>query len=393
MSSLCFIVESGADVRLVEGLAERFDLTIVARRIEGGVEISHPPAETVPTTIGPASRIKFAVFVWKHLTSNAGKIDRVLVQGYGLAALAANVVGRLKGIKTTMIVCSPAEAYYQCRKLYPDKLKPFRLRELFLIKFIAWLNAFVGRDYIVLSEFLAETVRSRRRRAAVSVIPVYGVDTDLFKVTTEPKHEIRRRLALPSSGALIFFSSRVAPEKDAHTLLGAFKILRDRGRDVWLLHRSGGHQTFLCDAARYGVEDRVIAGDAYHPQHQLPSAYQASDLCVQASRAEGLGFSPLEALACGVPVVAASVGGLCETIIDGVTGWSYSLGDASDLASRIEEALDNEAEAARRTADGRDLVLKKYNKALVFQALKTRLTDFDRLRAEAENPGSVEMRT
>jgi hypothetical protein len=40
---LCFIVESGTDVRMVEGLAERFDLSVLARRITDGVEISWPP--------------------------------------------------------------------------------------------------------------------------------------------------------------------------------------------------------------------------------------------------------------------------------------------------------------------------------------------------------------
>ena len=37
------MIESGTDVRMVEGLAARFDLTVVARRILDGVEISHPP--------------------------------------------------------------------------------------------------------------------------------------------------------------------------------------------------------------------------------------------------------------------------------------------------------------------------------------------------------------
>jgi len=55
-----FVVESGTDVRMVEGLAGRFDLTVYARRILGGVEISHEPAAEFEKIVGPPSRLRFA---------------------------------------------------------------------------------------------------------------------------------------------------------------------------------------------------------------------------------------------------------------------------------------------------------------------------------------------
>jgi glycosyltransferase involved in cell wall biosynthesis len=90
---------------------------------------------------------------------------------------------------------------------------------------------------------------------------------------------------------------------------------------------------------------------------------------VQASREEGLGFSPLEALACGVPVVAASVGGLRDTIRDGDTGWSYPVGDADALARALRETLDDPVEARRRAMRGREMVCATYERSLVFDAL------------------------
>src|SRR5215216_4031976 len=88
---ICFVVESGTDVRLVEGLAERFDLSILARKIEGGVEISHLPSTPVTTLVGPASRIGFARFIWHHL-SREKRFDFIIVQGYSAAAFAVNLV-------------------------------------------------------------------------------------------------------------------------------------------------------------------------------------------------------------------------------------------------------------------------------------------------------------
>lgn len=370
MKRLLFVAESGVDVRLVEGLAERFELSILARRIEGGVEVSQPPKARVRLEIGPASRLGFARTVFNALRQKRREVDCVVVQGYGAAALAANLSGRVAGLPVFMLVCSPVEKYYLCRRAHADASKPFRRRELWALRMLARVNASAGQHYLVLSRHLSEVVRAHGTRRPVSVIPVYGVDTEIFSPARgETKRETKERLGLPATGSLIFFSSRVAPEKDAETLLRAVRALLEQGLDIWLLHRSGGFQSFIKDAERFGVAGRVVATDAVHPHEQLPDDYRASDLCVQASREEGLGFSPLEALACGTPVVAASVGGLRETIIDGETGWSYPAGDVETLARCIEEALSDRDEAQRRTANGRTLVRAHYDRLDVFSQL------------------------
>ena len=64
---VCFIVESGTDVRMVDGMAEHFELSILARKIEGGAEINHPPASRVETVVGPASRAAFTRTVLAYL--------------------------------------------------------------------------------------------------------------------------------------------------------------------------------------------------------------------------------------------------------------------------------------------------------------------------------------
>ena len=366
---LLLVAESGVDVRLVEGLAERFGLSVLARHIRGGVEVSRRPAVEVPTTIGPASRGAFARAVGAEVWRRRREVDCVVVQGYAAAALAANVAGRAARLPVLMLVCSPAERYYLCRRREADPSKPFRRRELLALGALARLNALLGQHYIVLSRHLAEVVRGHGAHSAVSIVPVYGVDTEIFSPAREPRREVKARLGLPATGALLFFSSRVAPEKDAATLLAAFRSLLERGHDLWLLHRSGGFREFLAEAGRIGVAERVVATDASHPHRGLADDYRASDLCVQASREEGLGFSPLEALACGTPVVAAEVGGLRETIIDGRTGWTYPAGDAAALACAVESALADPAEADRRAAAGRELVRTRFERRAVFEQL------------------------
>jgi glycosyltransferase involved in cell wall biosynthesis len=364
---VCFVVESGTDVRLVDGFSAIADLTVMARRIVGGVEISRPPASSAAIEVGPASFPGFARHVLASLRRRSGEFDFIVAQGYGAAAAAANVAARLTRTPAVMLVCSPVEEYYRCRRDQHDPAKPFRSRELAALRLFAAINARVGRGYVVLSDHLASVVQSHGTRCRVDVIPVYGVDTALFRPVATPRRDLRRARGLPETGSILFFSSRIAPEKDSPTLLEAFARLLAAGRDVHLLHRGGGYRQLLEAAAAVGVASRVIATDAVHPIDELPLDYAASDICVQASRAEGLGYSALEALACGVPVVATNVGGLAETVIDGVTGWSCPPRDARALADSLADAIDRPDEARRRALAGRQMVEQRYEAASAFR--------------------------
>ena len=370
---ICFVVDSGTDVRLAEALAERTTLRILARRLGSGREISQPTRQPLELEVGPAGHLGFGWFALRRLLALRRSIDVVVVQGDGPTAACANLAGRLTGRPVLMLICSPVEAYYRCRRA-PNSGRPFNYIEYGAIRLFSVLNAWLGHGYVVLSPYLASVVRAHGVTKPVDVIPVYGVDRDIFRPSTESKQLVRARLGLPDDGPVVFFSSRVAPEKDAETVLRAVGILARDGRPVRLLHLSGGHRELLDLAVSLGVEAHVIAGDAVAPFGALADYYRASDVCVQSSREEGLGFSPLEALACGVPVVATAVGGLNDTIRDGETGWQVPVGDAASLARAIADILDNPGEAARRTAAGAERVERGYDRQLVFDALIERLS-------------------
>ena len=350
---------------MVDGLAEHFELTVLGRNIEGGVIVSQSLSGTAKVIRGPGSRVAFAACVLRYLLSHGSSMDFVLVQGYGLAALAANLVCRLKCLPSAMLVCSPVELYYRCRQKNPQPGKEFRTYELFTLVILARLNAILGNLYVTLSEHLSALVRSHGARQVV-LLPLYGVDTGVFAPSIH-RSVFRSRLGLPAEGSIIFFSSRTAPEKDSHSVLLSLAALRRRGYDVWLLHRSGGFESLLDMAGSLNVADRVLASDAVDPREDLADLYRASDVCVQASHAEGLGFSVLEAMACGVPVVASAVGGLLETVMEPETGWRFAPGDALALADKIEDVIKHPREASERALRGREMVIQRYDQAMVFR--------------------------
>ena len=357
--SICFIVESGTDARLVEGLASRSRLTVLARAIPGGRAVSQPTGADV--VVGPSGRVAFALRTFRELRRRS--CDAVLVQGYGLAALAANTAARLDGTHCWMLVCSPVAEYYETRRTAGY---PFSRLALMVLQALGHLNGRIGQGYIVLSQYLQQVVRRYSRNTPVHVVPIYGVDLARFTPTAAPRGQLRKERGLPSRGQVIFSSSRIAPEKDVLTLLDAFGMLVREGRDVYLLNRSGGFRELLEQAAKAGVGERVIATDAVDPRGELQLDYAAVDVCVQASRAEGLGFSVLEAMACGTPVVASAVGGLRETVRDGVTGWSVPAGDAAGLASALRDALDRPDEGRRRALAGAEMVRRHFESSAAF---------------------------
>ena len=364
---LTLVVESGTDSRLVDALAEHSDLTVLARAIPDGREISQGSSARMIFQRLPASRLRFAAAVMSHVLRARNSRRVVLSQGYGIGSLAANLAGRLVGARVIMLVCSPQEDYYAARRLDPGGLR-FRRSEYVAIRLLARANALLGYRYVVLSEYLAQVVRRHGERVACDIVPVYGVDPEVFKPSGRDKLALRRERGLPQRGRLIFHSSRIAPEKDTDTLLAAFRELIARGYDVHLLHRSGGHPALIERARAAGVADRVIATDAVDPRRDLPFDYAAADVCVQPSRAEGLGFSVLEALACETPVVATAVGGLLETV-NGRTGWTVPPGDPHAFADAIADVLDRPDEALRRARAGRAMVLERFARANVFARL------------------------
>ena len=145
---VCFVVESGTDVRLVEGLAARSRLTIVARKVAGGREVSQPTQATFESVLGPSSFVRFAAFVFRWLAAHRTEFDALLVQGYGPAALATNLAARWTGIPAVMLVCSPVEAYYACRRMDPQG-RPYSKFEAWIIYLLARLNARLGQRYVV----------------------------------------------------------------------------------------------------------------------------------------------------------------------------------------------------------------------------------------------------
>ena len=179
----------------------------------------------------------------------------------------------------------------------------------------------------------------------VRIVPP-GVDHQIF--APGPRADARARLHLTGL-RLALFVGRLQPHKgpDVAVRTIAEAVARDpeATKDLQLAivggpsGGDGGELDRVMEmAVALGVQDRVIL---FPPQQQsrLADFYRAADVVLMPSRSESFGLVALEAGACGVPVVAAAVGGLRHVVRNGRTGVLVEGHDPSDHAQQMLRLL------------------------------------------------------
>ncbi len=171
------------------------------------------------------------------------------------------------------------------------------------------------------------------------VIP-NAVDTQVFAPGS--RADARRRLGLPEDKRIALVVAkdvRTNPYKGWRTLLEALERLSGPVVRELVVVAVGdatgpeGRSAFSAGGCP-GIGVRFVDSEA-----TLADYYRAADVLVHPSLADSFPLAPIEAMACGVPVIASDVGGLPEIVVDGVTGLLVQPGSAPELAAAIERLL------------------------------------------------------
>ncbi|WP_033438109.1 glycosyltransferase [Saccharothrix sp. NRRL B-16314] len=190
---------------------------------------------------------------------------------------------------------------------------------------------------------VTELMRMGVRRQRISVVPC-GVDPDRFR-PEGPSDRRRYPYRIVSVGRLV-------PRKGFQDLITTLRSLPDAELVI-----AGGPvdvdtdpeaQRLAAHAERVGVRHRlVLAGQV--SRDAMPELLRSADVVACVPWYEPFGIVPLEAMACGVPVVASAVGGLTDTVVDGVTGVLVPPRDPAALSRALHSLL---VDRARREACG-----------------------------------------
>lgn len=212
------------------------------------------------------------------------------------------------------------------------------------------LNAAVRRSTAVIC--VCEPMRAQlqarypQRAAAMHACP-NGIEERFFQVAHTPRAGPLRVLAI---GSLIV-------RKGLDVLLDAVARMQHGSSLQVRIVGEGPERDNLDERARrLGIAARVTLAGAVPPDG-IPAELAAADVLVLSSHSEGRPNVVIEALAAGVPVISSDLPGVADLVQDGINGWIVRIGDAHDLARALDEAVQHEAECARRGDAGRRTLL------------------------------------
>lgn len=269
-----------------------------------------------------------------------------IIHSRGMSGLDALLPARLAGVKH----CIHGEHGRDMDDLDGKKNKPVIQRIMY---------APLVSHYITVSKDLARYLHRRVRIPNRRITQIYnGVDTSKFAPTEKNRETLPAQLR---DNAPIIFATvgRLQPVKNQAILLRAYrKMLNENpalANTTQLAIVGDGPKAEELNAL---VRELKLEANTWLPgaRHDIAELLPEFDVFILPSLAEGISNTILEAMACGLPVIASAVGGNVELVEDGTTGGLFESKNQQQLATQLTRyALDNtmrqqHANAAREQA-------------------------------------------
>lgn len=305
--------------------------------------------------------------LWWLLRSR--RIDAVVTVGAGDKMFWGRLAARLAGVPVVVSALHSTG--------WPDSVG--RLNRLLT----PLTDAFVG-----VADSHAEYLVEHEHFPREKVHAIYnGVDTDRFVPNNDTT--IRTELGLSLTAPVVGILAALRPEKNHELFLaGASRIARTLPEAQFLVIGDGPLRAELESlAAKLDLAERThFLGSRF----DVPELLAACDVLALTSHNEASPVSILEALSCSVPVVAAQVGSVSETVLHGETGLLFTPGDADDFATQALKLLHDCQLRQRLGAQGRQSVVEHRSLAAMVRGYETLLL---RLYAAKRRAAHAKIRT
>lgn len=180
-----------------------------------------------------------------------------------------------------------------------------------------------------------------------------GINTDRF-TPAHNRAELRARLGLPNL-PIVLYIGRLDPEKDMATWIEAAALVL-RTRPAYFVIGGTGTERLAAEqrARELGIA-RSCTFLGFVPEAHLPEYYAAADVYCITGTVELQSISTLEAMASGLPIVAANAAALPELVRNGINGWLAEPGNAGEFAGALLKLLGTPETAAALGRESRSV--------------------------------------
>ena len=318
------------------------------------------------------------------VTATIVRLLPVQARSINIAAFGFGLPDSLPRISLRQLLCPPSKNQNPWRiwhaRRNTEMLLGLCLKHLLRQKFKLLFTSASQRVHTRYTRFLiskmdavvAVSAKTQSYLKRPSTVIMHGIDADAFHPPAD-RATLRRKLRLPSGGLLIGCFGRIRHQKGTGVFVDAMinTLPRFPNATAILLGRpTVQHIPYLRrlqqKIARKGLAERILFLPEV-PVRQTAQWYQAFFVAPQ--RWEGFGLTPLEAMSCGVPVIATKVGAFEEIIQENQTGLLVAPGDASELSQAVKNALSNPDRLKIWSENARRRILKNFRLETEAQAL------------------------
>lgn len=245
-----------------------------------------------------------------------------------------------------------------------------------------FVRLFTTADLIhVPSTYLGNFARSMGYKGDIELIP-NALDIEDF-VREYPQGEvdaIKQKLGKKPGDIFLITTSRLVKKNAVNDVIKSLAFLPENIH-LFILGKGPDYEMMEKLAQSEGVSGRVhFLGHV--DLREIPKYLKACDIFVRPSLSEGMGNSPIEAMAAGLPVVSTQSGGLADSIIDPdrnpdtqPTALAVDIKDPQGIARQIRRFISNTEERERIIKNAREFATTRYNSAAIERAMRERVFD------------------
>lgn len=217
------------------------------------------------------------------------------------------------------------------------------------------------------NEDYQRAISSNFKANRITHIHGVGVDTNSFKpIARDKKRSLKENFGFRDTDFIIFYAAEFNKNKNQQLLIEALAEIKHDVPNARLLLAGEGRMMEECKklSVNLDVERRV---EFLGYRNDIISLLNIADLAVGSSKREGLPVNIMEAMACGLPIVATANRGHNELVINHKNGWIIGKEDIKEFAEKIKLLAYNEELRYEMGASGRKIILDRFSAKKVLE--------------------------